>query len=578
MGTAALQVVVVGKSHMIPRLRIVNFAAFGAVAMLALFCLGLTASAEEDASKKEVERADPVSPDTKPAKSSDAVAPEKTQNQPEAKSKEDEKEDAAPKAKEIGEAPKGETETKGTEGEGEGKGKGKVAGEPLPESRANYSADKYKSLGERFFKFPVTGSLWSRYRFRTGTEDKDQDFSQNLSMDIGDKARQMATGHLNARWSQDLDGRNIGLDADEYTQIIDTFGSSTEFRLYSAHVDFHKIPSIDLLRVGRQFTYDTPEILQFDGLRLDTQPFLGKHALKFSFYGGLPVHEFEASSQGDTLVGGAVEGKPFRSVRLRFDYTRIDDEVRRDRHQTPLVYGDRKLSSNFLSWSYWQRWRDPFIRLHSRFTMLDGKPREGTVRFLYNNIKEQLYVSARYNGWFKEQQRLVSELDTFFDTLQGFEPHHKGTLVVTKGWGDHFSTEVGAAFRRLAGGGNEARFNREFDRFHATFEARDLPIKNLTSSVSGYLYHGHSSAPDTREAAADITYKWDKMNRTSVGTGYALFKFDVFTGEERDEVRTYYLKHRFRPRKWAILDLDYEYEVSRGGEWHSARLTFRFNF
>jgi hypothetical protein len=461
---------------------------------------------------------------------------------------------------------------------------------PLPEAtpedwaRRRARAAEFKPLGEKFFQFPVSGVYYTRYRLRKDGDTSDQDIYQFLSMDFGDKERHAATAHLDARMSADLDGKRKGLRADVFSGLVDTYDSSPETKLYSAYVDFNKLAGVDFLRAGRQFNYDTPEIVQFDGLRLDTKPWFGKHETVFSFYGGLPVHLYEHSPKGDALGGVAAEGRPWQGGRLRLDYIHVTDDLSGEHADSAPVeeHALDPVSSirhdDLISLSLWQTFRKPDVRVQGRFSVLDGEPRDGLARVIYSKPESQLQVAATYRAWFERQGRLATEFDTFFDTLRGQEPYHHGSLVVTKGWNDYFWMESGVWVRRLLNGNKEAEFNREFDRYYQTFQIRDLPIKGLSYSVTGSWWDGKGRATDTAQVGADVTYSCKKEFESSIGTDYALYKYDLFTNTEHDRVRSYYVKQRWRPTKWATLDVKYEYERSLDEDFHTLTATFRFTF
>ncbi|MCY3023126.1 MAG: hypothetical protein NTW87_29470 [Planctomycetota bacterium] len=461
---------------------------------------------------------------------------------------------------------------------------------PIPTAedlaRRRQRAAELQSLGEKFFKFPVTGQTYTRYRLRTGAGERDQDMYEFLSMDFGDKNKHLATGHLDARFSADLDGRRTGLKADIFSDIVDTYRSPVNARLYSAYADFNKIPGVEFLRAGRQWTYETPEILQFDGARLDTQPWFGKHGLTFSFYGGLPVHEFEHTPNGDALFGAAAEARPWKGSRWRLDYIHVDDNLHGEQADSPTTVehgldqpapaGTRR--NDLVAVSLWQTFHNPDVRVQGRFSELDGQAREAYARLIYDKADSRLQVAGTYRTWFEQQNRLANEFDQYYETLLGQEPYHNGTLVVSKGWTDKFWMEGGAAVRRLAHVNTEGQFNREFDRFYATFQIRDLPLKGFTYSINGSQWDGRGHAPNTQQLGGDITYAWKREFESSVGTDYALYKYDFFRNMERDQVRTYYVKQRWRPTRWATLDVHYDYERSRSDTFHTLEVTFRFTF
>jgi hypothetical protein len=138
--------------------------------------------------------------------------------------------------------------------------------------------------------------------------------------------------------------------------------------------------------------------------------------------------------------------------------------------------------------------------------------------------------------------------------------------------------EAGAWMRRLLNDSNTGAFNREFERYYSTFQIRDLPLKGLSYSVTGSWWEGRGQGLDTGQVGADVSYKWKKEFESSIGTDYALYKYDLFTNSERDKVRTYYVKQRWRPKRWATLDVNFEHERSRSDTFNTLTVMFRFTF
>ena len=462
---------------------------------------------------------------------------------------------------------------------------------PAPEPTAEQLQQRsqksleYRSLAEKAFDFPVTGSLTTRYRARfDGQGDHDQDMYSYLSIDVGDKNRQWATGHADVRFSEDINNSRTGLQSDIFAGVLDTYHSNLDMRLYSCYVDFNKITGVEYLRVGRQWNYDTPEVLQFDGARLNTAPVCGLHEVQFSFYGGVPVHLDESSSHSDWLVGAAAEGKPWESARLRLDYTHLNDDLSNYDVTTQDLVGQSlnpapgTAKDNLFALSMWQTFKNPNINLFGRMEMLDGEAREATARMTYYKPEWQLQIATIYDVWFKRQNHLATELDPFTATLDGQEPYQDGSLVVSKEWAEHYRIEGGAMVRRFLPGAQNEEFNHEFDRYYMTFGVHDLPVKGLSASATGYWYEGKDGAPSIGTAGGEISYAWNKNLRSTAGTSYDLYKYDLFQATENDSVRTYYFKQRWRPKRWAALDFDYEYERSLSRDFHTVMLTFRFNF
>jgi hypothetical protein len=142
----------------------------------------------------------------------------------------------------------------------------------------------------------VHGSLTTRYVGRQRGGEQDHDLYALLSLDVGDRIEDEWTAYVLGRVSKDLDGDTGGEDSTFFSQE-DTYSGSLNGRLYEAYVENHD-SGLEVLRLGRQTLYETPEFVRIDGVRLETASEGGdKHS--FGAYVGRPVHEYESSPSGD---------------------------------------------------------------------------------------------------------------------------------------------------------------------------------------------------------------------------------------------------------------------------------------
>ena len=456
---------------------------------------------------------------------------------------------------------------------------------PTPEeaARRKEKAAGYQSLAEKTFNFPVTGTFVTRYRFRHGVGDTAQDFSEFATVDIGDKTRQIASAHIDVQAYEGLD-RHHTPSSDIFTTLLDTYDKQLVARLYSAYVDFNRLSGIDDLRVGRQFDFDTPEIIQYDGVRLDTTSLSKLENLTLCFYGGVPVHEYEKSNQGDWLAGMAAEVKPWEHSRIRFDYIHVNDSFSDwvTNSKDPL---DKSLSpiggtrtNDLASVSFWQAFKNPNIHLNGHFSIIDSEARDFNVRAVYNNTSSRLQVYGSYSAWFKPDTQFVTEFDPYYETLKGQEPYQNGSVRVSKGFLEWLWLDAGADSRRLINNGKTKEFNREFDRCYATLQTRDILKKGLSISATATHWEGKDGAPTTTQFGGEVDYKWNKKLETIAGTDYVLYKYDLFQNTEHDQDRTYFFRQRWNPTRWSHVDARYEFEHSRSQDFHTFTMQFRFDF
>ncbi len=450
--------------------------------------------------------------------------------------------------------------------------------------RRQERAAEYQTLGEKTFNYPVTGSLLNRYRIRHGVGETDQDISEFITVDIGEKARDMATAHIDAGVFADLNRHHKGRRSDVFSDLWDTYNQPVNARVYSAYVDFNKICGVDFLRVGRQFDYDAPEILEYEGARLDTKAICALHDLAFSFYAGAPVHQFEKSLTGDWLAGLAAEIKPWDYAKFRFDYIHINDNFSdwvipsKDPLLKSLSANGGTRTNEITSLSFWQAFKNPNLNVNGHFSLIDGEARDLQIRSVYNNTCERMQISGTYSIWFKPETQLVTEFDPYYETLRRQEPYQRGSVTFSKGLLECLWLDAGAASRRLVGDATPQLFNREFDRFFLTLQTRDFLKKGLKVSATASHWEGKDHAPSTTQYGGDVSYEWCKHLETTIGTDYELYKYDFFQNTEHDQDRTVFIRQRWKPTRWAKLDGRYEYEQSRSQRFHTFTMSFRFDF
>jgi hypothetical protein len=62
------------------------------------------------------------------------------------------------------------------------------------------------------------------------------------------------------------------------------------------------------------------------------------------------------------------------------------------------------------------------------------------------------------------------------------------------------------------------------------------------------------------------------------GTSYALYRFNEFFLEEREDVRSYYGSFEWRALEWLRLRLSYSYETDDEERYHVVRMDVRVHF
>jgi len=149
-------------------------------------------------------------------------------------------------------------------------------------------------------------------------------------------------------------------------------------------------------------------------------------------------------------------------------------------------------------------------------------------------------------------------------------------LSAAKGIGDHLRLTAGTDLRRVSDDADVGTNNRDYDRYYFTVTVIDLPVEGLTAGVTADLWDSDGRTVDTW--GADLTYQVSADTSASVGSYYSAWKYDIVSEEERDDVRTWFVRGRHKLSRRTTLDLGYELEDNDIDDFHFLRMgaTWRF--
>ena len=405
---------------------------------------------------------------------------------------------------------------------------------------------------------PWSGSLSLRYRVRHGAGATDQDLVAGVGLDVG-RAADPVSVHVRARGFVNADGRRRD---DPFPGLDHSFGDDVNARLYAANVDLRTIRHVDLVRLGRQDLDETPTMLSFDGVRVDSERFLGATSAWLTAYGGVPVHHFEASSRGDSVFGVGGGFKPWRNGRVRLDWMQLRDDFLAIARQDDLL-GVR----------WWQTVGD--VQLRGLHTWRDGQERDLQVTGL-STLGSVTDLRVSYRELLSTQRRQVTEIDPYFVIASDYVPYRQIEASLTRDLMSDVTASVGGEVRRLSDRSEERRFNREFEHFYTDLTWSNVAWQGLSMTLVGNLWH--SSGESFRALTGELAYRPDKSLRVALGAGYDLFQYDLLQDRDRLHVRSIYLRLDRQFDGGMRVNGGYELQRDDFDEFHVFRLGVTWTF
>jgi hypothetical protein len=176
----------------------------------------------------------------------------------------------------------------------------------------------------------------------------------------------------------------------------------------------------------------------------------------------------------------------------------------------------------------------------------------------------------------KTQRQLVTELDPFFEILVEERPYHEGRVLLAKDFGERWTLEGGMWIRELDDDDKEGTFNHEYRRYFMTPILHDWPLDKSDLSVTAELWEGERQA--VRTYGLEITHDFSDDLQIELGSEYALFKFSPAFGEEREQVRTVYLRGNYDLTENLLADLRLEFESDDSDTYRTLRAGLRWRF
>jgi hypothetical protein len=408
--------------------------------------------------------------------------------------------------------------------------------------------------------------LSTKFWLRQNGDEEDQDIFQYVSLNFGDTFKSRVTLHLLARGAADIDGDRDNAGFYEFDNINDTYDGSLTGRLYYSYLDIHRVKKMSLIRLGRQSVYKSPVVLNFDGVQLVSDGVGSISNLNLGFFGGVPVHAYESSREVDWIYGLFLQTKPWRRGKLEFHWTHAEDEY---------LYGKQK--DDHYSVALWQTFHD-YFRVHTQYTRLEEESRSFRLRTTFNRPDWDFTLQASYYELLNEEKFQAIDFDPFFTQTGELFPYWRGRLQLFKGFGENFGLEAGLDIRELKRGDEVGRYNHDFSRYFLTFFFDDLLEEKLGISLTGEIWDSDNQVENIETYGGDVTYKLNRKLKTSIGTNYALYKYDLFREREEDKVRTYYAKFKYTWANGIGYDFSYEYEDDEFATYNTFKIGLNYTF
>lgn len=403
------------------------------------------------------------------------------------------------------------------------------------------------------------GFLRTRYRLRFTHEENDQDFHQNAAVTWGDPRVHRITANAHGRLWLDTDERP---DTTALVSIEDTFDTRINGQVLAAHLDIHRLGSVELVRLGRQENGPLPEIPLFDGASLVTAR-SGDCQARLRLYGGVPVYLYESSASGDHLFGGEVELEPAPGTWLSLGGGSVRDALRdsTERNEFAVVRARQQILER--------------AALFAESTLLEQNLRDFAVRGNWVAEEASLGADISWRQLLKTQRQLAKGLDPYFEVLAEERPYYQAQASLWKEIGEQFTLTTGFALRELTDEGDESAFNHEFWRVHVTPTLRLAKWKSELS-VIGELWEAEEQA--FRTLGFSARQPLGERLEVVAGSEYSLYKFSPVFGDERDDVRTWFLYTTYDFDENRALGLDFTWEVDDRDTYRTLLLEYTRRF
>jgi hypothetical protein len=379
----------------------------------------------------------------------------------------------------------------------------------------------------------ITGQNYLKSRSRWSSDDSDWDLYNFLSLTLKDRKKDPKIKlHFDLLGLWDIDGKPKSGEDDDFKDIYDTYPDDVYARCYSAYADLYKLSPGLRARLGRQSLYRS-EGLTFDGALFEQK--LCSHC-SWSLFGGAPVRNFKSRCGDDLLAGTKIKIKWSKRFWTGFELIRSVEEKAHADNLTDDIY--------FITTKYKLA---KYLSLYGRLSWIDShlpgaltKPRRHLFRASLRIPKKRIFARLMMVVQLNQLNEFTTEFSDYFATMQKFEPYTQVCGYVMKEFSDYVAVEVGCDLRELRWSESEDVLNHEFTRPYATLTFTDVFSKDGEFELTGEYWDTIDNDIFTWDAS--YTQKFGKKWKATLGTNFEAYDYDSIAQEEKENVRSYYLK------------------------------------
>lgn len=402
----------------------------------------------------------------------------------------------------------------------------------------------------------MCGSLSTRYRFKSTWEETDHDLDSLLTLEI--KHIIPDTLHFSMRGAviSDIGGNQYSsyFPSKLFRDVYDAYDYNIYGRLYQAYFDAENLfYSRSLVRLGRQERH-LDMVYYFDGAFAEVDI---HEAVTISAFGGSSVYDFKGPKHDDWIAGAGVGFSPVPTTEIYFNFVHLTEDARNEGlHDDVYMVKIKQLLFEFLE-------------LSGHGTVLAEQWKELHFQGIFYYPEWDFQIKTQVHLLVNPVERVTTNIDTYTTFMRSLQPYQEFFLDISKTLGDNLCAEAGYRGRKLDRDRDGEAFNREFNLFYATATISDYPWQNFSVSVSGELWLSEGGGKnDFYGVDAEITYRWDTKLKVSIGTDYALYKYDAYLEDEKIDVYTTFAGLSYKYSQNLEFKIRYEWETYQGEDFH----------